>query len=124
MNPLTKSFTAAGTIGHRRLVMFNANDGEIAQATGPTVRIAGVADCPGGAKIGERIDIVLLGSAEVDVGGTILPGAYITSDADGKAVAAAPATGVNNFLGGRLLTNGASGDIARALINPGMMQGA
>lgn len=124
MNPLVKTFVAAGTIAHRRLVTFNANDGEVAQATGPTQRIAGVLDCPGGATVGQRVDVVLFGPAEVDCGGTILPGAYVTADADGKAVAAAPSAGVNNFLAGRLLVNAVSGDIARGLVNPGLMQGA
>jgi hypothetical protein len=124
VNRFVKTFIAAGTVGHRRLATFNANDGEIAQATGPTQRLAGVVDFPGGATVGQRVDVVLFGDAEVDFGGTVLPGAYITSDADGKAVAAAPAAGVNNFLGGRALVNAVSGDIARTFINPGMMQGA
>lgn len=124
MNPFVKTFSAAGTIAHRRIVTFNANDGEVAQATGPTQRLAGVLDCPGGAVLGQRVDVVLFGPAEIDFAGTVLPGAYITSDADGKAVAAAPATGVNNFLAGRALVNAAAGDIARTLVNPGMMQGA
>lgn len=124
MNALIKTFIAAGTIAHRRIVTFNATDGEVAQATGPTQRLAGVADCPGGANVGQRIDVVLFGPADVDYGGTVAPGGYITSDADGKAVAAAPAQGVNNFLAGRVLTNAVSGDIAKTLVIPSIMQGA
>ena len=124
MNPFVKSFTAAGACTHRRLATFNANDGEIAQATGPTQRIAGVFDCPGGATSGQRVDVILFGPADIDYGGTVLPGAYITADADGKAVAAAPAQGVNNFLAGRALVNAASGDIAKSFINTSVMQGA
>ena len=54
----------------------------------------------------------------------ITPGALITADASGKAVAAAPAAGVNNRTGGTLLVNGAAGDIAKSFINPGQIQGA
>ncbi|WP_457587295.1 hypothetical protein [Ensifer canadensis] len=124
MNPLIKNFVASGAIGHRALLKFTATDGVLAVATAPADVIAGVADCPGGAKDGERFDAVLFGPAEVVCGGAISPGAFITAGAGGKAMAAAPAAGANAVLAGRLLVGGANGDFARAFINPGMMQGA
>lgn len=123
MNPHIQTFVASGAIGHRRQVKFTANDGEVALATAPTDVIAGVTDFPGGATNGQRIDVVLFGPADVEVGGVVTPGAGITADASGKAIAAAPGAGVNHFVSGRLLVNGAAGDIAKAFVNPHRIQG-
>ncbi|KQR75755.1 hypothetical protein [Rhizobium sp. Leaf341] len=123
MNPYTKTFVASGDLSHRALVKFTANDGEVALATAPTDLIAGVVDYPNGAKSGGRVDVVLFGPAEVLVGGTVLPGAGITADGTGRAIAAAPGAGINHFVVGRVLTNGVVGDIAKAFINPHRIQG-
>jgi hypothetical protein len=120
---IVKSFIAATVLAHARFVKAGANDGEVALATASTDAIIGVVDYPAGAAIGERVDVVLFGEAEVIVGGTITPGAYITADANGAAIAAAPAAGVNARTGGMLLVNAVSGDIARALILPNRIQG-
>ena len=124
MNPFIKTFVAAGAIAHRRLVAFTDVDGELVQATASSDRIAGILDMPGGAVTGQRIDVILFGPAEVEFGGTVKPGEFITSDADGKAVAAAPAADANSHVAGRALANAVSGDIARTMINPGLIQGA
>lgn len=123
MNPHTQTFVAAGTIGHRRQVKFTANDGEVALATAATDIVIGVTDFPGGATVGERIDVVLLGPAEIECGGTIAPGVGFTADANGKAIAAAPGAGVNHYVGGRILVNAVSGDIAKVFVNPHRIQG-
>lgn len=123
MNPLIKTFVASGAIGHRKLVKFTANDGEVVLATAAADNVIGVTDYPSGATNGQRIDVVLFGVAEVEAGGTLAPGAYIAADASGKAVAAAPAAGANNGVAGRILVNGASGDFAKAFINPTRIQG-
>lgn len=120
---LTKNYVATTAIPHRRFVKPGANDGEVALATAPTDKIIGVSDAPGGAAIGQRIDVRHLGEAEVEVGGNVAAGSFITADASGKAVAAAPAAGANARTGGLLLVAGASGDFARAFITPGSMQG-
>ena len=124
MNPFTKSFTASGAIGHRRLVKFTGTDGVVALATAATDLIAGVTDYPSGAADGERIDVILLGPAEVVAGGNISAGASITAGAAGAAVAAAPATGANNVLAGIVLVGAASGDFVKAVIQRGHLQGA
>lgn len=124
MSRIVKSFVASGAIGHRRLVKFTGNDGEVALATAATDLIAGVTDFPSGAASGGRIDVVLFGPAEVVCGGSISPGAFITAGAAGVAVAAAPAAGVNNVTAGFLLHGGASGDFARAHVQRGHLQGA
>ncbi len=124
MNPFVKTFVAAAALSHRMLVVFTTNDGEVNAAAAATGKIAGVVDQPGGAKSGERVDVVLFGPAEVVAGGTIAAGDFITSDADGNAVAAAPATGVNNVVAGRSLTKAVEDDIVKVFINPGSLQGA
>ncbi len=123
MDPIIKNFTASGPIAHRRLVKFTATDGVVAQASAATDRIAGVADYPNGAVDGGRVDVVLFGIADVDFGGTVPAGGDITADATGKAIAAAPAGGVNNNTAGRVLIGAVTGDIAKTLINPGKIQG-
>lgn len=120
---IIKNFVATAAIGHQLLVKAGASDGQVALATAATDVIIGVSDCPGGAAIGDRIDIVLFGETEVQVGGTIPFGAFFTAGAGGKAVAPAPAAGINNRVGGILTIGAVSGDIARVLVNPGQIQG-
>lgn len=123
MTRIVKTFVASGAIGHRKQVKATATDGIVALATAPTDNIIGVTDFPSGAPDGGRIDVVLFGPAEVEGGGAIGFGAYFTTDANGRAVAAAPAAGVNNGVGGRALSNVASGDFFRAFVNPTRIQG-
>ena len=124
MNPFVKTFIAAAALSHRMIVVFTGNDGEVNAAASATGKIAGIVDQPGGAKTGERVDVVLFGPAEVVAGGTIAAGDFITADANGKAIAAAPATGVNNVVAGRTLTKAVEDDIVKAFINPASIQGA
>jgi hypothetical protein len=119
-----KTFVASGAIGHRRLVKFTANEGEVTLATAPTDVIAGVTDHPKGVSGGQRVDVVLFGPAEVVAGGTIGAGISITAGAAGAAVAAAPAAGVNAYTAGFTLTPAVSGDIVRAFVQRGLIQGA
>lgn len=124
MNSFIKNFVASGAVAHRRLVAFTATDGQLAQASGAAnERLAGVVDCPGGVASGERFDVVLFGPADVECGGNILPGQFIVADAQGRAIAGAPAAGANASVAGRLLINAASGDIAKAIVNPSQIQG-
>ncbi|ODN71181.1 DUF2190 family protein [Methylobrevis pamukkalensis] len=120
---LIKTATAGGSIAHRRFVKFSA-DGTIVQASAATDLIVGVSDCPNGAVTGERADYILLGIAEIDIGGTVARGAFVTSDANGKAVAAAPASGANAVTAGQMRVSAVGGDIAEIFVHTGMMQGA
>ena len=83
----------------------------------------GVSDMSADVASGGRCDVRLSGVAEVDAGGTITRGALITSDASGKAVAAAPATGVNNRVIGFALASAVSGDIVDVFLTPSTLQG-
>lgn len=123
MTRIVKTFVASGAIGHRRQVKATATDGVVTLATAATDDVIGVTDHPGGAADGGRIDVVLFGPAEVEGGGAIAFGKLFTSDATGRAVAAAPAAGINNGIGGRTLVTVASGDFFRAFVNPTRIQG-
>jgi hypothetical protein len=123
MSKLIKSFVAVAAIGHQVLVKAGASDGQVDLATAPADKIIGVTDYPGGAAIGERIDVVLFGETEVQVGGTVTFGSFFTAGPGGKAVAAAPAAAANARTGGILTIGAVSGDIARVLVTPGQIQG-
>ena len=123
-NPgLIKNFTADGAISKYRIVKFNDSDTDVVQASAATDSLIGV---NGELDIssGERVDIVMTGIAEVEYGGTVTRGQPLTSDTDGKAIYANPATGVNNNIIGLAMASGVSGDIGSVLLSPGIIQGA
>lgn len=76
------------------------------------------------AAIGEQVRLRLAGISDVELGGTVTQGDQLTSDANGKAVKAAPAAGVNNRVIGIAMISGVVGDIGSVLIQPGQIQGA
>jgi hypothetical protein len=123
-NPdLVKSFTADTVIAPYRIVKHGTTgDTYAAQATAVTEGLLGVSGILGAA-IGSRIDIYLDDTAEVECGGTITRGDWLTTDANGKAITAAPAVGVNNNVIGRAMMSGVLGDIFVVLLAPGRIQG-
>lgn len=123
MNPiLTKAFTAGATINPYRIVKFDSADATVIQASAATDAVLGVANVLG-AQSGDRVDVCLIGIADCEFGGAVIRGAFLTSDANGKAVAAAPGAGVNARIVGVALVSGVSGDIGTVLINPNQVQG-
>ena len=85
---LTKCYDASGAIAARRIVAMGAQPGAAAQAASATDALFGLADELGAVK-GGRCDVHLAGIAPVEAGGVFAAGAWLTADADGKAVAAA-----------------------------------
>lgn len=123
-NPtLTKNFTTGAAVTKRRLVKFGSADFTVVQAAAATDLIIGVAS-ELSADSGARVDVHVAGIAEVEAGGTITRGAKVTADSDGKAVAAAPAAGVNNQIAGIAMVSASAGDIIDVLLAPFTMQGA
>lgn len=120
---LVRSFTAGGTVNPRRLVKFGANDREVIQATAATDLLVGVVISPEVRSTGDRVDVALSGCSDVDFGGTVARGTKVASDANGKAVAAAPGVGVNNHVVGFAMISAVSGDIAEVLISQSVNQG-
>lgn len=119
---LIKAGTAEAAIAAYRIVKHGAADGGLVQAAAATDFLCGVCESVGPAS-GERVDIVKAGIAEVEFGGTVTRGAPVTSDANGKAVAAAPAAGSNVRIIGFAEVSAVAGDIAPVWVEPGLMQG-
>lgn len=119
---LIKQGTAEAAISPCRIVKFGANDGGYLQAAAATDFLAGVCESVGPAS-GERLDVVKAGIADVEFGGTVTRGGPVTADANGKAVAAAPAAGSNVRIIGFAEVSAVAGDIAQVWVQPGVMQG-
>lgn len=119
---LNRNYTAGGAISPFRIVKPGSNDGEVVQAAAATDALMGVCESVGPAS-GERCDIVKAGIADVEFGGTVTRGGPVTSDANGKAVAAAPSAGSNVRIVGFAEVSAVSGDIGSILVAPGVMQG-
>jgi hypothetical protein len=119
---LIKTFKAAAAIAAHRFVKFGADDNSVVQAAGANDAIIGVSgELP--VVPGEPVDVHLSDLADVTYGGNVGRGDLLTSDADGKAVAAAPAAGVNNRTGGMATRDGVANDVGTALVLPGRIQG-
>jgi lipopolysaccharide export system protein LptA len=120
---LTRTYLTGGAITKRRIVKWGSADHTVVQATAATDSLIGVA-AELDAASGERIDVHLSGVVEVEFGGNVTRGAQITADTSGKAVAAAPAAGVNNGIIGIAMVSGVSGDIGTVLLAQSTLQGA
>lgn len=121
---LEKNYTAETAVIGGRIVKFGSADGLVVQAAAATDLLIGVASRDFDAGAGERIDIMTHGVASVRLGGNVARGQKLTADADGKAVAAAPAQGVNNQIIGIALVSGVADDVIDMRIAPSVMQGA
>lgn len=120
---LTKTFTAEAAVTRRRIVKFGATDGSVLQGAAATDALIGVSDMSADVALGARCDVRLTGIAEVEAGGNITRGGPVTADANGKAVAAAPAAGVNNRTVGFAMASAVNGDIVDVFLTPGSIQG-
>jgi hypothetical protein len=119
---LTLAYVAAAAIGAYRIAKFGAADGEAIPAAASTDALIGVTtSLP--ASLGERVDVIRGGIAEVEFGGNVTRGDWLTADAQGRAITAAPAAGVNANVIGRAECSGVLGDIGSVLIAPGRIQG-
>ncbi len=104
------------------LAKFGADDDTLSQATASTEELVGVLQHTTAAA-NDEVRVMLDGISRVVLGGTVTRGNYITSDANGKGVAAAPAAGVNAYVIGQALASGVAGDIIPMRIMPGRIQG-
>ena len=121
---LIKNFKAGAAVAAYRIVKFGADDDHAIQGAAVGDALFGVGDELGADAAEDSLDVTVDGIAEVEFGGTITRGGLVTSDSVGKAVAAAPATGVNNRVVGIAWVSGVSGDIGQVLLQPGQIQGA
>lgn len=119
---MTKQFVAEAAINANRIVKFGTTDDFMVQGAAATDALMGVVEGVAPA-LGERCDVVLVGIAEVKLGGTVARGGPVTSDATGQGVAAAPAAGSNNRVIGYALASGVSGDIVPVQLAQHSLQG-
>lgn len=114
---------AGAAIEKHRIVKIGSADYAALQAAAVTDAIIGVST-EVAATSGNRVDVITSGVATVEYGGNVTRGDLLTTDANGKAVAAAPAAGVNNQVIGRAIISGVAGDYGSVLIVPHQIQGA
>lgn len=121
MRLIVKTFTAAAAVAAYRLVAM-ASDTTVQQGAASTDLLIGVShELP--AVSGERLDVALQGIVEVEFGGTVPRGTKITSDASGKAIAAAPAAGVKAQIAGIALGSYVNGDRGLVLLSQSTLTG-
>jgi hypothetical protein len=116
------NYSAAAVLAPYLLIKYGAADGEVLPAAGPTDLIIG-GNGNIGAALGDRIDIIVDDFVEVRLGGTVTRGDKLTSDANGLAVTAAPAAGVNVQIAGYATVSGVLNDVIWMRIAPSVMQG-
>jgi hypothetical protein len=117
-----KAFTAGAAIAAFRIVRFSAAE-TVVQAAAATESMFGVNSDLAVAN-GERCEVMTDGIAWIEAGAAVTIGALITADSVGRAVAGAPAAGVNNrVIGVALDAATAAGDQIRVLLSPGSIQG-
>lgn len=119
---LDKEYRAAAAITKFRVAKFDAADGDLVQAAAATDKLYAISQHT--AASGDRVRARISGISEAEAGGNIAKGDLLTSDADGKVVAAAPAAGVNNRIIGIAVNSAVLGDIFPVLLNQGSLQGA
>ncbi len=124
MKPIvTENFTAGAVVNPCRICKHGSSDGAAIQAAAVSDKMFGISDNLGADTSGDRLDIYTEGIVEVEYGGTIARGDDLTSDANGKAVKAAPSAGVNNRIIGTARVSGVSGDIGLCHLSHGQIQG-
>lgn len=117
-----KTFTAEAAVAAYRAVKHGTADTNVVQGAASTDALLGVSSQVAG-DAGKRVDITLAGTAEIEYGGAVTRGDWLTCDADGKAVSSAPAAGVNANVIGRAMVSGVAGDIGSVLLAQGRIQG-
>lgn len=120
---LIKTLTAGAAIGPRRIVKFAAAAGQVVQAADAAETLLGVTGPRGAKAAGDRIDVYFDEIREIGYGGKIIQGDPLTSDADGKAVKAAPSEGANANIIGVAMISGVDGDIGSVHVSRGRIQG-
>jgi len=104
------------------IAKFGADDDTLSQATASSEDLVGVFQHTTSAAA-EEVRVMLDGISRVKLGGTVTRGGPITSDANGKGVAAAPGAGANANIIGRALAPGVADDVIPVLLSFGRIQG-
>lgn len=123
----TRAYEISTAVRPFRIARFSdvAATQRVAEATANTQPSIGVFDkLAGSAVIGEMVDVHRSGLVSVELGGTVTAGQALTSDAQGRAIAAvaAPATQVRII--GFADQPGVIGDVIDAWIEPSLLDRA
>lgn len=116
-------FEASAAAPARRIARFSdvAASARVAPAAANTDPSIGVFERIAGAS-GDIVDVVVQGVVQVELGGTVTAGAPLTSDASGRAIAAAPVAATTVRIVGFALEPGVIGDLVEVLVQPSLLR--
>lgn len=116
-----KNFVSAGAIKPRRVVAFAAAEGQVEVAVSPVAKpLIGVTGVIGAVAAGERVDVYFGDVQTVEAGAAFAQGARLTTDAEGRVIAAAPAATVTQqTIGTAFGVSTALGELVPVHIAPG-----
>ena len=97
----------SGTVGH-------------ANASAVLIGVSGTVGKPDGDGV---VDVMRYGVAEVKLAARVVAGQYVTSNASGEGIPAAPNAGANANVVGIAEATGNTGDIIQVYLAPGRIQG-
>ena len=123
---LVLPFLAAAATTAYRIAAFAvpATNNSVQNATAATAALVGIFG-PIAHDAADIADVQVEGEAEVELGGTVAAGAFLTSDAQGRAVTLTPpGAGVTHFGIAKALEPGVIGDRIKVQITPMLLRGA
>lgn len=114
-----RSYEAAAAIAAYRIVRFSdaANSSKVGVASAAGQGLIGTTGKVGASAAGQMVDVHRSGLNPVQLGGTVNAGDWLTSDANGKAIAT---TTVGNHVIGRAEQPGVAGDVIDYFAAPGV----
>ncbi|WP_016949771.1 DUF2190 family protein [Anabaena sp. PCC 7108] len=107
-------WTSEAAINPYRICKYGAADGGLLTASSANDKFVGISNNLGASASSQRTDVVRLGVAEVEYGGTIAAGDFLTSDTNGKAITTTVTT---NRVIGVADISGVAGDIGLCFID-------
>lgn len=122
MNSPIKNYESEGAIGAYRFAKPGTADTKVAETSAATDLIIGITT-ELDVIDGEPVDVVHDGVHQLKLGGNVTRGQKLTSDADGKGIAAAPANDTNMSVGAVALASGVADDVIPVIITISQIQG-
>ena len=115
-----RSYEASAVIAACRIVRFSdiAASSKVATSSAATQPLIGTTGKIGASAIGQMVDVNRAGLNPVQLGGTVSAGDWLTSDANGKAIAT---TTAGNQVIGRAEQPGVADDIIDYFAAPGQI---
>lgn len=123
----TRAYEVSATVRPFRIARFSdvAASQKVAEATANTQPMIGVFDkLAAQAVVGQLVDVHRGGLCSVELGGTVTAGQPLTSDAQGRAIAATPAAATQVRIIGFADQPGVIGDVIDAWIEPSLLDRA